>query len=76
MTARTCASCHAKEAGFTGGKSTVNLAPGWDSGTVPFRYGQRKPNSYSYELIRKQVLGLMGWLVARCSSIRRGRHCG
>ena len=43
-----CASCHAKEAGFTGGKSIVNLAPGWDSGTVPYRYGQRKPNSYGY----------------------------
>ena len=43
-----CASCHAKEAGFTGGKSTVNLAPGWDSGTVFYRWGQRKPNSYGY----------------------------
>lgn len=43
-----CASCHAKEAGFTGGKSYVNLAPGWDSGTVFYRWGQRKPNSYGY----------------------------
>ncbi len=43
-----CASCHAKEAGFTGGKSYVNLGPGWDSGTVFYRWGQRKPNSYGY----------------------------
>jgi len=27
-------------------------------------------------LIRKQALGLMACLVAWCSSIRRGRHCG
>ncbi len=27
-------------------------------------------------IIRKQVLGLMGWLVAWCSSIRRGKHRG
>lgn len=43
-----CASCHAKEAGFTGGKSDINVSQGWDSGTVFYRWGQRKPNSYGY----------------------------
>ncbi len=43
-----CASCHVKESGFVGGNSIVNLTVGWDSGTVPYRYGNRKPNSYGY----------------------------
>ena len=43
-----CASCHTKEAGFTGGVSAINLANSAYPGAVFYRGAQRKPNSYGY----------------------------
>ncbi len=43
-----CSSCHMPYAGFSGPISSVNLATGAYPGSVHFRFGKRKPQSYTY----------------------------
>src|SRR5664280_141468 len=43
-----CAFCHMPETGFTGPVSTLNQTNGTYPGSIRFRYGNRKPQSYSY----------------------------
>jgi cytochrome c peroxidase len=43
-----CAFCHMPETGFTGPVSALNQTNGSYPGSVRFRYGNRKPQSYSY----------------------------
>ena len=43
-----CVSCHTHEAGFTGGLSSINASLMSYSGALFYRWGQRKPQGYSY----------------------------
>ncbi len=43
-----CSSCHMPYTGFSGPISSVNLATGAYPGSVPFRFGKRKPQGYTY----------------------------
>jgi cytochrome c peroxidase len=43
-----CASCHLPYAGFTGPIPSVNLGPVAYPGSMHFRFGKRKPQSYTY----------------------------
>ncbi len=43
-----CSSCHMPYAGFSGPIPSVNLSMGQYPGSVLFRFGKRKPQSYTY----------------------------
>lgn len=43
-----CTTCHTKEAGFTGGISTINQTVMSYSGALFYRWSQRKPQDYAY----------------------------
>ncbi|MHB8381514.1 MAG: cytochrome-c peroxidase, partial [Candidatus Binataceae bacterium] len=43
-----CAFCHMPETGFTGPVSALNQTTGSYPGSVRFRFGNRKPQSYAY----------------------------
>jgi cytochrome c peroxidase len=43
-----CAFCHMPEAGFTGPVSTLNQTTGSYPGSIRSRFGNRKPQSYTY----------------------------
>ena len=43
-----CASCHAPEAGWTGPDSTINAHGAVYEGSIPGRFGNRKPPSAAY----------------------------
>jgi cytochrome c peroxidase len=43
-----CSFCHMPYAGFSGPISSVNLSMGQYPGSVHFRFGKRKPQSYTY----------------------------
>jgi cytochrome c peroxidase len=43
-----CSSCHMPYAGFSGPISSVNATTGAYPGSVHFRFGKRKPQSYTY----------------------------
>lgn len=45
---QSCATCHGREAGWTGPDSDINLQSGIYPGAVPQRHGNRKPNSAAY----------------------------
>lgn len=45
---QSCASCHAPEAGWTGPDSAVNAAEAVYEGSIPGRFGNRKPPSAAY----------------------------
>jgi cytochrome c peroxidase len=47
---QSCASCHAPEAGWTGGESGVNAGPAVYEGSVAGRYNNRKPPSAAYAM--------------------------
>jgi len=43
-----CAACHAAESGWTGPDSTINVAGAVYEGSIPGRFGNRKPPSSAY----------------------------
>ena len=45
---QSCASCHGSEAGWTGPESTTNLYGAVYEGSIPGRFGNRKPPSAAY----------------------------
>jgi cytochrome c peroxidase len=45
---QSCASCHAPEAGWVGGKETFNTAGAVYEGSISGRFGSRKPPSVAY----------------------------
>lgn len=45
---QSCATCHAGEVGWTGPDSTLNSKSGVYSGSIPERFGNRKPPSAAY----------------------------
>jgi cytochrome c peroxidase len=45
---QSCAACHAPEAGWTGPDSTLNAAGSVYEGSIPGRFGDRKPPSSAY----------------------------
>ena len=45
---QSCATCHGPEAGWTGPDSTVNAAGAVYEGSIPGRFGDRKPPSSAY----------------------------
>ena len=45
---QSCATCHAAEVGWTGPDSSLNSKSGVYSGSIPERFGNRKPPSAAY----------------------------
>jgi len=45
---QSCASCHAPEVGWVGPDSTVNAGPAVYEGSIPGRFGDRRPPSAAY----------------------------
>ena len=45
---QSCASCHAPDAGWTGPDEPINTGGGVYEGSVPGRFGNRKPPSVAY----------------------------
>ena len=69
---QSCASCHAPESGWTGPQSDVNAHGAVFEGSVPGRFGNRKPPSSAYATV-SPVLHLSvqrddALFVARCRS--------
>src|SRR5687768_4068183 len=51
---QSCASCHSSEWGFTGPSSEVNVAGAVYEGSIPGRFGDRKPPSSAYSTLSPQ----------------------
>jgi cytochrome c peroxidase len=57
---QSCASCHAPEAGWVGGKETFNKAGAVYEGSIAGRFGSRKPPSVAYATFAPSFTPLPG----------------